>query len=182
MHASERDLLEARSRDALGFSQHVVNRYASRPAACGRNDAVRALLRASSLNAQRKRGPPGDTRLERRAAAALSVAEPLGCREVRPKRVSLPSLLLRPGKPDAAYDGNQLWLFVVGDAPRPPGQIGNLLGPPCGVAAGDDDVRGRIDSGDPPDRLPRRLVGARRHGTRIDADNRGLPGLRSVHA
>src|SRR5713226_3976531 len=82
MDACERDFLEAGSRHAINFSEHVVDGHASRPAARRWDDAVRTRLAAAGLHAQCEGGPPRNAWLDRRPAASVAVAEPHGGGEV----------------------------------------------------------------------------------------------------
>ena len=61
----------------------LVDRQAAAGAAGRRDDAVAAALLAAGLHPQRERGPPGDARLDRRAAGAIAVAEPVRGRQSR---------------------------------------------------------------------------------------------------
>ena len=82
MHAGQRDLLEPGRGDALDFAQRRRRsaRCAARPRVVGMMQYEHGS-RAAGLHAQRERGAAGDARLDRRAAAALAVAEPLGRRQ-----------------------------------------------------------------------------------------------------
>src|SRR5690349_17619860 len=78
VHAGERDLLEAGRRDSANLLENLSRWQALRGPAGRRNDAVRTGLRAAGLYAQRERRPPGNARLDRRAAAAVAPAEAVG--------------------------------------------------------------------------------------------------------
>ena len=54
------------------------------------------------------------------------------------------------------------------------GQVGDLVGPPGRVAAGHDDCAAGIGARDAADRLPRALIGARRHRAGVDDDEVGV--------
>ena len=106
-----------------------------------------ARLRASGLHAQRERGAAGDAGLDRRAAAALAVAETLATvGQADDRRTS---------------ERHQLRLVVVAERrERRSGSARDLVRPPRRVAAGDDDARGGIVARDAADGLPRALIGA----------------------
>ena len=132
VHAGQRDLLEAGRRDALDLAQHVVERHASRPPARRRDDAVGARLGAAGLHAQRERRAAGDARLDRRAAAAVAVAEPLGGRQTSGVAAT------------AVEIDSSRGLSSFGTTRTTFGKRGDFVRPPRRVAAGDDD-RARRD-------------------------------------
>ena len=80
MNTGQRDFLEARGRHALDLTKDVVNRQAAAGAARRRNDAVAAALLAAGLHAEGERRAARDAGLDRRAACAVAVREPLGRR------------------------------------------------------------------------------------------------------
>jgi hypothetical protein len=68
----QRDLLEPGARDRVDLLEYGSRIDAAAVAARRRNDAIRAGLIAAGLDAQRVCSAPGNTRLNRRAAAAIS--------------------------------------------------------------------------------------------------------------
>ena len=117
---------------------------------------------AAGLHPQRERRSAGNAGLERRHRS-----RPLRRRNDRP--------VVKLDPADGCSE-NQSRLVVVRNDAHHARQVGDLVGPTRRVAAGDDDLRGRIDSRDAPDRLPRRLIGARRHRTGVHDDDVGLFG------
>ena len=130
--------------------EDAVNRQAAAGAARRRDDAVAASLLASGLHAQRERRAAGDARLDRRAAGAVAVPEPLG------GRLDEPVLLVIPDHADDVR------------------QRGDLVRPPRGVTAGHHDFGRRVVASDAPDRLARALIGARGHRAGVDDDEIGV--------
>ena len=65
---------------------------------------------------------------------------------------------------------------------RHPGQPGELVRGPLGVAPGDDDPRFRVLGVDPPHRLAARRIGPRRHAARVHDVDVGIPVHRLVAA
>ena len=152
MHAGKGDLLESRGGYTLDLAQHVVWQHAARHPSRRRDDAVRARLSASGLNAQCERRSPGDPGFNGRTAAAVPVAETV-CR--------------RKGM---AQKGNQPRLVVVQHHAHDVGKRSHFAGSTRCVTTGDDDARVGIVPRDPPDRLARTLVGCRGDGTGVDDD------------
>ncbi len=152
VHAGQRDLLEAGAGDPVDLRHDSARRHAPGGASRCRDDAVGAWLRTAGLHPQRERGTAGDPGLDRRSAAAVTVAEPLGCRQ-------------------AEIGGQQRHdarLVAVRHDPEHVGEAAELVGTTSGVAPGDDHLRIRIDARQTPDRLPRALIGARGHRTGVD--------------
>ena len=164
MDAGERDLFESRRCDALDVPQNRRDRHAARRAARRRDDAVGARLGAPRLHAERVRRPSGNARLDRGAARAVAIAEPLG-----------------RGQP-LVDQRNQPRLVVVRHDLRDVRQRADFVGPPRRVATGDDNARRRIVARDPANRLARALIGGRRHRARVDDHQIGPLGRRRFRA
>ena len=152
MNAGERNLLEPRRRDARDFPDDVVNRNAAARSARRGNDAVAAALLAAGLDAQRERRAAGDARLDRGPARPAALAESCAGRQLARIR----------------EQADDLQLLVVGDDTNHAGQRFDVAGAPCGIAAGDNDSRGRVLAGDAPDRLPCALVCGGGHRAGVD--------------
>ena len=151
MDAGERDLLESGCDDAIDLADHVVDRDAARQAARRRDDAIRARLRAAGLDAQRVRGAAHDAGFDWRAAWPLSRTKRVFCVFVREQL-------------------NQSWLVVVFHDAHNIRQRRDFVRTTRRVAPRDDDLRRRIVACDTANRLPRALIGGRRHRASIDND------------
>src|SRR5438552_2333590 len=138
MNAGQSELFESGIDDAPDLRQHFFDGHAPGAAASCRDDAVRALLRASRLHAKGEAGTTCEPRLDRRAAGAVAAAESIGGRH--------PEVRTEQRKPSGfvvvRHDADDVW------------QIGDFLRPPGGVAAGYDNARLRVVARDSPDRLP----------------------------
>src|SRR5205085_1037438 len=149
-----RDLLEPRGRNAANFRDHLFDRKASRPSACDWDNAIRTLLAASGLHAQRKRGSTADTGFEYGATTAVTISETICCCQLR----------LEPDysavRDEVGEDErNRPGLVVIGNDAQHVRQASNLVRPARRITSGDDDVCSGIHPANPPDCLSRRLVG-----------------------
>ena len=149
VHARDRDLLVAGGDGATNVVDDVADRTRTAGAARSRNDAVAARLFAAGLHAKRQRGAAGHARRQSAAARAVAVAETW--RSARSVEIEVVLLAVRHDERDVRKRGH-----FVGLTRR--------------VASGDDDLHVRIAANDPSNRLPRALIGARRHRTGVHDD------------
>ena len=181
MYTCQRDFPEAGHGSAFHLPQHRIDRQTLRRAARRRNDAIRAGLGAARLYPERERGAARDARLDRRAAASVSVSETFGgCG--RSRRWSAPGQggLHACGRP--SQDGNESRLLIIRDDAQDVRQLADLVGPTCGIAARDNDTRGGVGAGHTADGLARALISRGRHRTRVHDDEIGLLGRRGGRA
>ena len=125
------------------FGKHLAERPAPAVASCRRDDAVGARLVAAGLDPKRVGRAARQPWSHRRAARAVAVAKSLGGRQ-------------------ADLFGKRV-LPIVGNDLHHAGQRRDLVGPPRGVAARDDDAGGRILPRNFPDDLAGALIGSARH-------------------
>ena len=132
----------------------VGDGQASAGSARRRDDAVAAALFAAGLHAQRECRPPGDARLDRRAARRRRRRQ---TRSSAVRSATRPTVTCRRcGRRERRWE-----------APRPRRRR------VC-VAPGHDDARGGIVARDAADRLPRPLIGGRGHRAGVDDDEIGV--------